>query len=608
MYARLSRHCFALVACFLSFLTARPAAALTYSLVDLGVNPGPGGFSLGINQTAQIAGTSNVHDVNARAFLYANGQVTNLNFLSGGTTNVGVAINKGGQITGFADISTSQGAHYHAFLYNNGAVQDLGTLPGASDSYGDGLNDKGQVTGDCNFNAGSYHAFLYSNGVMKDLGTLGGPNSTGSGINNSGQIAGLADLNDGRTHAFLYTNGVMQDLGALPGSNLSEAFAINALGKITGDSTFPGGNTHAFLYANGAMTDIGTLPGGSNSVGYAINDAGQITGYSDTTSIGDPHAFLYSNGKMTDLNSLLSPADQRTWILESGEGINNRGQIACRAQKNGVERAVLMTPSTPTSLIRFDFNGDGSADILFQSQSNGSVPYETLKGVTPGSFGTLFQGVTGDYKVVATPDLNGDGKPDVIFQSPSTSKVVYALLNGLTPTGVYGYLFPNALPAGYLIAGAPDLNADGNPDIVLQNQASGDITYVFLTGVTPGASGYLLRRLDPNLKLVGTPDLNGDGHPDLLFQNTKTGDVVYVLLNGTSMLSATSYGTLFHGVALQYQIVGTPDLNADGFEDIVFQSNTTGDISYVLLNNLTVTGNGYLFHGVNLDFKIVGIH
>ncbi len=64
----------------------------------------------------------------------------------------------------------------------------------------------------------------------------------------------------------------------------------------------------------------------------------------------------------------------------------------------------------------------------------------------------------------------------------------------------------------------------------------------------------------------------------------------------------------FPSVNIDYQVVGTPDLNGDGKEDIVFQSQNSGDVSYVLLNNLAIIGNGFLFHGVNLDYKIVGIH
>ncbi len=256
--------------------------------------------------------------------------------------------------------------------------------------------------------------------------------------------------------------------------------------------------------------------------------------------------------------------------------------------------------------IRFDFNIDGNADLLFQSQSKGSVSYETMNGVTPASNGILFPNVSLAFKVVGAPDLNGDGKPDVLFQSISNGSVAYALMNGLAPSGQYGYLF-RTVPAGFVVAGTPDINGDGHPDIVFQKQSTGDISYVYLNGVTPGASGYLFRNLDPNLKLVGTADLNGDGHPDLLFQNNKTGDVTYTLMNGTVPLSPTSHGTLFSNVSLDYKIVGTPDLNGDCFEDIVFQNQKTGDVSYILLYNLTVIGNGYLFRGLNLDQKIVGV-
>ena len=129
-----------------------------------------------------------------------------------------------------------------------------------------------------------------------------------------------------------------------------------------------------------------------------------------------------------------------------------------------------------------------------------------------------------------------------------------------------------------------------------------------MNGLIPGASGYLFPALDPQLKLVGTSDLNGDGHPDLLFQNMRTGDMVYALMNGITPLSPTSYGTLFYGVPLDFQLVGTPDLNADGSEDLVFQSQATGDVNYVLMNGLTPTAFGYIVRGVNLDYKIVGIH
>ena len=260
-----------------------------------------------------------------------------------------------------------------------------------------------------------------------------------------------------------------------------------------------------------------------------------------------------------------------------------------------------------TPAVRFDFNGDGHADLLFQSSSTGAVAYVTMNGLGFLTNGFMFPGGTPDSRVVASPDLNGDGKPDMLFQSQTTGKISYVLLNGLTPSATSGSLFSGGATA-FRIAGTPDLNGDGQPDLVLQNPSTGAVAYVLMNGLIPGASGYLFPALDPQLKLVGTSDLNGDGHPDLLFQNMRTGDMVYALMNGITPLSPTSYGTLFYGVPLDFQLVGTPDLNADGSEDLVFQSQATGDVNYVLMNGLTPTAFGYIVRGVNLDYKIVGIH
>ena len=85
------------------------------------------------------------------------------------------SINDAGQATGEIYVGTAN----HAFLYSQGQITDLGTL-GGGESYGNGINDKGQVTGRSqlsnNFNI---HAFLYTDGQMRDLGALGGSFSGG---------------------------------------------------------------------------------------------------------------------------------------------------------------------------------------------------------------------------------------------------------------------------------------------------------------------------------------------------------------------------------------------------------------------------------------------
>jgi probable HAF family extracellular repeat protein len=73
----------------------------------------------------------------------------------------------------------------------NGLMTDLGTLPGGSLSKAEGINDKGQIVGYSEKTSGYTHAVLWQNGVMTDLGTLSGePFSDAYGINDKEQIVG----------------------------------------------------------------------------------------------------------------------------------------------------------------------------------------------------------------------------------------------------------------------------------------------------------------------------------------------------------------------------------------------------------------------------------
>lgn len=252
----------------------------------------------------------------------------------GGRFSSASALNGTAQVTGEADTSSGSA---QAFLYSQGQMTEL-TLS-LADSFGSGINNQGQVAGVAVPTPGSAYAFLYTEGKMLDLGTLGGDTSEANAINSQGQVAGGAEITPGNPaeHAFLYTNGQMTDLGTLGGPS-SDAAAINNAGEVTGFAQTSQGRSHAFLDTNGQMTDLGTLPGYIYSWGAAINSQGQVVGYLNNGSLGTPHAFLYSGGQMIDLNDLIDPGLDLT--LESATSINDEGQIVA----NTGSRAYLLTP------------------------------------------------------------------------------------------------------------------------------------------------------------------------------------------------------------------------------------------------------------------------
>ena len=85
-----------------------------------------------------------------------------------------------------------------------------------------------------------------------------------------------------------------------------------------------------------------------------------------------------------------------------------------------------------------------------------------------------------------------------------------------------------------------DFNADGKPDLIWQNQATGQLYYWLMNGVALQSSGYLNngQAVDTNWKIVGIGDFNADGKPDLIWQNQSTGQLYYWLMNGVALQSS----------------------------------------------------------------------
>jgi probable HAF family extracellular repeat protein len=335
----------AVAAAGIVFLKPEPAQAQTsstrpsYTVTDLGTLGGSFSRALGMNDSGEIVGFSDTAGGNSHAFLYEDGQMTDLGTLGGGFFSIAEDINDSGEAVGF---STLRSGATHAFLYKAGQMTDLGTLGGNSSS-ALAINDAGVIVGGANTASGEDHAFVYKEGQMTDLDTLGGRRSAGMDINDVGEIVGYSETSSGEMHAFLYKDGQMKDLGTLGGIS-AVATSINNVGEIAGVLTTTSGERHPFIYRDGQVIDLGTL-GGTYSNTYNINDGGEIVGSSYTASMDQQRAFLYKEGQMKDLNDLI-PAESG-WDLWDAFAINNQGQIVGGGDKEEGFHAYLLTPVPP---------------------------------------------------------------------------------------------------------------------------------------------------------------------------------------------------------------------------------------------------------------------
>jgi probable HAF family extracellular repeat protein len=236
--------------------------------------------------------------VSAAAVAYS---IKNLGTL-GGNTSMANAINSIGQTVGWSRTRTGAA---HAFIYQAGVMKDLGALAGGLSTAFD-INDAGVVVGYGTLLSGAERAVRWQNGTKRNLGTLGGRNSRATGINEDGVIVGWSDTKSGDTHAFVYQNGVMKDIGTL-GGRTSHAWGINKAGKVVGSSTIASGKLHAFAWINGRFQDLGDH-GTEFGEAIAIN-SGRIVGVfgpppdAEGGDLELVQPFIYSAGVFTVFNT-----------------------------------------------------------------------------------------------------------------------------------------------------------------------------------------------------------------------------------------------------------------------------------------------------------------
>jgi probable HAF family extracellular repeat protein len=344
-------------------------------------------------------------------------------------------INNSGQIV--ADASTTTNID-HAFLYSNGQWTDLGVPSGFTNSQATGINDFGQIVGDAyNTNSAGIivadHVVLYSNGQWTDLGVPSGFDTIQfAGINNSGQIiADASHSSGGADHAVLYSNGQWTDLGVPSGFGNSEPFAINDSGQIVGVALPSMGSyvNHAVLYSNGQWTDLGVPGGFTGSDAFTINNFGQIVGDASDAAGTSGDAFLYSNGQSTDLNSVLRAGT--TITLSSADAINDNGQIVATGSDFHL---YLLTPQTgattqqaTTTSLRVSATNvpPGQAVTL-----TATVVNTTNNANTPPGSVTFFDGSTAQRTVTLT-----NGTASLTTTLPSGGHRISATYNGFTQGG-----------------------------------------------------------------------------------------------------------------------------------------------------------------------------
>lgn len=358
-------------------LAAQAEKPQQYTVISLGSLGGTSFVSgdITINNKGWVDGASNLAgDQNHHAFLWINGQMTDLGTLGGPNSNVGQLNDRGDVTVGGADTGIPDpfgedfcgfGTHQIclSFVWYRGNRTLIPTLGGNNNDVAD-IDSSGQLV--LGFSETSIHdptciapqvlgfeAFLWNSrtNVIQELPPLPGDSASAAfDMNDNGQVAGASGICGtgisaaSALHAVLWQNGISTDLGNLGGGMGNAAFDVNNRGQVVGISTLADNTTvHAFIWQKGIMTDLGTLPEDTFSFNGNINDKGQVAIQSCDVNF-NCRAAIWEDGVMTDLNSLIPPGSPLFLVLANW--INSRGQIVGAAlDQTGALVPFLATPT-----------------------------------------------------------------------------------------------------------------------------------------------------------------------------------------------------------------------------------------------------------------------
>ncbi len=248
--------------------------------------------------------------------------------------------------------------------------------------------------------------------------------------------------------------------------------------------------------------------------------------------------------------------------------------------KGGVTAAPLFgVGDQPFNVTVGDFDRDRNQDIVVTNSSNDTV--SVLFGNGNGNFSPASNFFVGDRPFdIAVADLNQDGILDIVTANTSSDNVTVLVGNG---NGSFGSPLNFDVQADNpAFVAIEDFNGDDWLDIVTSNYES-DNTSILLS--IPSDNGnrtfgspinFAVRGNEP--EEIGVADFNEDGNPDIVVANENSDNVSVLLGDGNGRFS---FPTNFQ-VGNRPEYLAVADFDGDGKQDIVVANHYDDNISVLL--------------------------
>jgi hypothetical protein len=238
----------------------------------------------------------------------------------------------------------------------------------------------------------------------------------------------------------------------------------------------------------------------------------------------------------------------------------------------------------------FAISAAGADQLVWQntasSQANADY-YGGTGGATWTGWAVLNTGAgASGWRIVAAADFDGNGVPDLVWQNQTTGQVNVNYYGGAGGTTFIGWAMLNsgAGASGWKVAGAADFDGNGTPDLIWQNQTTGQVNVNYYGGAR-GATfiGWAMLNSGGGTtgwKVVGAADFDGNGTPDLVWQNQTSGQVNVNYYGGAGGATFIGWAMLNSGAGVSgWKVAGVAGFEGNGVPDLIWQNQTTGQVN-----------------------------